>query len=139
MGMLVGDILRHKAPELLDRVSFTTDAARALYRHNWPLNIRELEKCLTAALVLSAGDPIDISHLPDWARSLPTPPRPAPPPPPENRAFSAAALRQREELVALLKEHRGNISSIARAMGKARMQVQRWLKRFGLDPQSYRS
>jgi transcriptional regulator with GAF, ATPase, and Fis domain len=138
MGMLVGDILRHKAPELLDRVSFTTDAARALYRHNWPLNIRELEKCLTAALVLSAGDPIDISHLPDWARSLPTPPRPAPPPP-ENRAFSAAALRQREELVALLKEHRGNISAIARAMGKARMQVQRWLKRFGLDPQSYRS
>ena len=44
-----------------------------------------------------------------------------------------------DELVALLKEHRGNISSIARAMGKARMQVQRWLKRFGLDPQSYRS
>jgi len=139
MGMLVGDILRHKAPELLDRVSFTTDAARALYRHNWPLNIRELEKCLTAALVLSAGDPIDISHLPDWARSLPTPPRPASPPPLENRDVSAAALRQREELVALLKEHRGNISSIARAMGKARMQVQRWLKRFGLDPQSYRS
>jgi DNA-binding NtrC family response regulator len=139
LGMLVGDILRHKAPELLDRFSFTTDAARALYRHNWPLNIRELEKCLTAALVLSAGDPIEISHLPDWARSLPTPPRPAPPPPPENRVVSAAALRQREELVALLKEHRGNVSSIARAMGKARMQVQRWLKRFGLDPQSYRS
>jgi DNA-binding NtrC family response regulator len=139
MGMLVGDILRHKAPELLDRVSFTTDAARALYRHNWPLNIRELEKCLTAALVLSAGEPIDISHLPDWARSLPTPPRPGPPPPRESRIVSAEALRQREELVALLKEHRGNISSIARAMGKARMQVQRWLKRFGLDPQSYRS
>jgi hypothetical protein len=31
------------------------------------------------------------------------------------------------------------VSSIARAMGKARMQVQRWLKRYGLDPQTYRN
>ena len=27
---------------------------------------------------------------------------------------------------------------LARAMGKARMQVQRWLKRHGLDPQDFR-
>jgi hypothetical protein len=34
---------------------------------------------------------------------------------------------------------RGNVSAVARAMGKARMQVQRWLKRFNINPQSFRT
>ncbi len=39
---------------------------------------------------------------------------------------------RRDQLAALLAEHQGNISAVARAMGKARMQIQRWLKRYGL-------
>jgi DNA-binding NtrC family response regulator len=141
LGILIGDLFRRLAPELLDRVSLTTDAARALFRHSWPLNVRELEKCLSTALVLAAGEPIDVAHLPEWARPVAGTKAAAPPAEavPDLRAISAEDQRQRDELVALLKEHRGNISSIARAMGKARMQVQRWLKRFGLDPQSFRS
>ncbi len=34
----------------------------------------------------------------------------------------------------LLAEHQGNISAVARAMGKARMQIQRWIKRYNLKP-----
>jgi transcriptional regulator with GAF, ATPase, and Fis domain len=140
LGILIPNILRRIAPELADQLSFTGEAARALFNHRWPLNIRELEKCLGAAVVLAAGQPIDLPHLPQWAEPAP-PPDAAPSQ--EHRAVPQRAespedLRQREELVALLKEHRGNISSIARAMGKARMQVQRWLKRHGLDPQTYR-
>ena len=45
---------------------------------------------------------------------------------------------QTEKLIALLREHGGNISAVARAMGKARMQIQRWLKRYRLDPETYR-
>jgi transcriptional regulator of acetoin/glycerol metabolism len=45
---------------------------------------------------------------------------------------------RREQLVALLQVHRGNISAVARAMGKARSQVQRWLHDHGLDPEQYR-
>jgi len=142
LGILAGDILRRLAPDLLDRVSLTTDAARVLFRHGWPLNIRELEKCLATALVLAAGEPIDLPHLPDWARGGAPGHRqllaPVAGPDLTGREVSADDQRQRDELVALLKEHRGNISSIARAMGKARMQVQRWLKRFGIDPQTYR-
>ena len=88
---------------------------------------------IAAALVLAAGQTIDLAHLPDWAHGAPMPAPPAP-----QRSISPADQRQRDELVALLKEHRGNVSSIARAMGKARMQIQRWLKRYGLDPESYR-
>ncbi|HTE56451.1 MAG TPA: sigma 54-interacting transcriptional regulator [Kofleriaceae bacterium] len=46
--------------------------------------------------------------------------------------------RLRDEVVASLRSHAGNISAVARAMGKDRKQIQRWVKRFDLDPQSYR-
>jgi hypothetical protein len=32
----------------------------------------------------------------------------------------------------------GNVSAVARATGKARNQVQRWLKRYALDPNDFR-
>jgi DNA-binding NtrC family response regulator len=44
----------------------------------------------------------------------------------------------RERLVGLLAEHRGNVRAIARAVGKDPVQVRRWLRRFGLDAESYR-
>ncbi|MBL8910930.1 MAG: helix-turn-helix domain-containing protein, partial [Archangium sp.] len=44
---------------------------------------------------------------------------------------------RKEELVALLKQHGGNVSAVARAMGKARMQIQRWMARYELDPRSF--
>ena len=34
------------------------------------------------------------------------------------------------ELRAQFAAHRGNVTQVARAMGKARVQVQRWMKRF---------
>jgi transcriptional regulator with GAF, ATPase, and Fis domain len=46
--------------------------------------------------------------------------------------------RIRDEVIASLRAHAGNISAVARAMGKDRKQIQRWVKRFDLDPQSYR-
>jgi len=131
VGLLTGAILRRVAADLIDRVSLTPEAGSALFAHHWPLNVRELEKCLATALVLAAGEPIDLPHLPDWAQASPQPPLPAPP-------ASEADLRQREQLLTLLKEHRGNVSSIARSLGKARMQVQRWLKRHGIDAAAFR-
>jgi transcriptional regulator of acetoin/glycerol metabolism len=39
----------------------------------------------------------------------------------------------------LLEEHRGNLSAVSRAVGKDRKQIHRWLKRYGLDPDGFRS
>jgi hypothetical protein len=38
----------------------------------------------------------------------------------------------------LLGQHEGNVAEVARAMGKARMQIHRWVKRLGIDPGRYR-
>jgi ActR/RegA family two-component response regulator len=40
--------------------------------------------------------------------------------------------------MALLHEHKGNVSAMARAMGEHRFQIQRWLERYGLDPETFR-
>jgi transcriptional regulator with GAF, ATPase, and Fis domain len=42
----------------------------------------------------------------------------------------------RGEILERLRAHDGNISAVARDMGKARQQLQRWLRRLGIDPGS---
>ena len=69
VGLLVGEMIRRHGRTGSDEVAFTTEAARALFQHRWPLNVRELEKCIAAALVLSGGEPIELQHLPEWARA----------------------------------------------------------------------
>jgi sigma-54 dependent transcriptional regulator, acetoin dehydrogenase operon transcriptional activator AcoR len=43
-----------------------------------------------------------------------------------------------EELRMLLERHHGNIAAVGRELGKERMQVHRWLKKFNIDLSQYR-
>jgi transcriptional regulator of acetoin/glycerol metabolism len=106
------------------------DAASALLRHDWPMNIRELEQCLRASAVLAEDGLVTVRELPP---GIVDPPRPKTVRPldPDDEALQ-------RELVAKLTETRGNVSEVARVMGKARQQIQRWLRRFDLDPDSFR-
>ena len=112
--------------------SFSVEAGRALLQHPWPRNVRELERCLSGASVLARGERIELEHLPASVRDG------AAKSPAFARVASAADARRRDEMLVLLREHAGNVTAVARAMGKARSQVQRWLRRFGIDPLSFR-
>jgi transcriptional regulator with GAF, ATPase, and Fis domain len=142
IGLIVADLLERTHPERAHAARFALDAARALFLYDWPLNVRELERCLDAAMVLAGSEPIRRAHLPDplqhVARSNP-PSAPEDDTPPEGRPLTETEVRHKDEIAALLREHGGNVSAVARALGKARMQVQRWLRRYGLDPASFRS
>jgi transcriptional regulator of acetoin/glycerol metabolism len=107
------------------------DAASALLRHDWPMNIRELEQCLRASAVLAEDGLVTVRELPPGIVDAPTKPKTARALDPEDEALH-------RELVAKLTETRGNVSEVARVMGKARQQIQRWLRRFDLDPESFR-
>jgi transcriptional regulator of acetoin/glycerol metabolism len=43
-----------------------------------------------------------------------------------------------EELRALLARHQGNVAAVGRELGKERMQIHRWMKRFGISADEYR-
>jgi DNA-binding NtrC family response regulator len=139
IGILIGALTRRLAPKP-DLVRFRRDAARALFFHSWPLNIRELETCLGVALAVADGKPVSVAHLTEAVRGGKTSvvplsaegPTPGAPDPDPDEA------RQRDELARLLGDHYGNISAVARALGKDRVQIRRWLARYRLDPASFR-
>ncbi|WP_437986913.1 sigma 54-interacting transcriptional regulator [Sorangium sp. So ce117] len=126
LGLLAGAILARLPPEQAARIRIHPRAARAMLRHDWPGNVRELEKCLGTAVVLAGEEKqLELEHLPAAVqRAL--------------EALPAEDAARRDELVALLGEHGGNITAVAKAMGKARMQVQRWLKRYAIDAERFR-
>ena len=138
LGLLIASLLqRLGAPA---DVVFSKEAGRALFRHRWPHNVRELEKALELWLALAGGGRIQLEHLPPVVQAALDAPPPEPlAEAPVARPLSAADLARRTELLALLRAHRGNVSAVAREMGVARMQIQRWCKRFRLDPASFRA
>jgi transcriptional regulator with PAS, ATPase and Fis domain len=123
IGFLIAVLLRRLLGGRAEGVKLEREAARALFLYSWPNNIRELEQALRAALALASGLRIAPVHLPEAVRGRPV---------------TDGDQRLREELVRLLTEHAGNVSAVARAMGKARVQIRRWCRRFGIDPESYR-
>ena len=123
----------------------------ALLHHDWPFNVRELESSIKRGLALTQGAPLDAKHLPDAiAEVMKTygvkegagapPPEvperetalPAPPPAAQKPA------PDEDELRALLAKHQGNVAAVGRELGKERMQIHRWLKRYGIDLDAYR-
>ncbi len=133
LGILIASILRRVLPDLAGEVVLDRAAVRALLRHDWPKNIRELEQALSAAVVLAGRLPVGLQHLP---AALRRPIVPAAVPVPV--AVDDAEPELRRALVLQLEAEGGNISAVARAMGKPRKQIQRWLKRLALDPAAYR-
>jgi len=133
LGVLTEMIIRRHGGNDAHRFKFSAEACDALFARSWPLNIRELDQTLQAALVLAGeGGQIELAHLgqtPVVGGPSGTEPR--------------ATELEDSELAAQLREalfrHGGNVSAVAREMGKARMQIHRWMERFGFDPESFRS
>ena len=144
LGLLIADLLPRLAGERASRLRIAPDLATALVMHLWPLNVRELEHLLSVAIVTATEDLLRIEHVGDALR-MARASSPAPAPASAAPAHSAPARpltededRLRVELSAALQRTRGNVSEVARTMGKTRMQIHRWMKRFGIAPESFR-
>lgn len=137
---------------------FTFSFAVALLHYDWPFNVRELESCIKRAVALTRGEIVDTQHLPDAItanmkgygdKTTREPARPSVLPAQGPPASAAAAESSdadagrrapptEAELRTLLERHRGNVAAIGRELGKERMQIHRWLKRYGIDLDAYR-
>jgi hypothetical protein len=139
LGLLIAALLRRHCGEAAAAVSFTYEAARALFVYPWPANVRELERCLQAAVVLAAGGVVEPAHLTRAvAAALEAPLAPLAPDAALLVSLPEPERRQRDALLAVLRECGGNVTAAAKALGKARVQVQRWMKRYRIDRQSFR-
>jgi len=112
----------------------------ALLHHDFPYNVRELEACAKRAIALADVPILDAPLLPeairdemaDYGRAAPPPREPSEDTPPRHATPSEGELR------ALLEEHQGNVAAVGRALGKARMQIHRWVERYGIALDDYR-
>jgi transcriptional regulator of acetoin/glycerol metabolism len=111
------------------QVTFQRRAARALLEYSYPLNVRELEQALRAALALSGGGEIRFEHLPETIRTFQ----------PAVGELKPEDLLLRERLLALLREHRGNVSAVGRMLGKAPVQIRRWCRRYDIEISGFRT
>jgi len=120
------------------------EALQILLAYPWPGNIRELRSVIERAVVLCDTDHLMPAHLPEqrmrahFARRDPMPVPNGSNGISASRPLSTQEEARREELLRLLREHRGNVTAVGRALQKARFQVQRWLKRYGIDAATFR-
>lgn len=126
----------------------------AVAHHSWPYNVRELESAVKLSFALADGGELDLRHLPDTVQasvrghgaaaapaSRPGVPLNASESAPKDATPGPEVRRgtpTEEDLRNLLARHRGNIAAVGRDLGKERMQVHRWLKRYGIDVNEYR-
>jgi transcriptional regulator of acetoin/glycerol metabolism len=125
LGLLTSAILQRHAGAEAGDFRITADACCALLERRWPLNVRELERVLQAAVELArASKEIGLEHLGA-----------------EPRLAAPSDLGPTEleaELRRLLRLRAGNISAVAREMGKARMQIHRWMHQFNIKADDFR-
>jgi transcriptional regulator of acetoin/glycerol metabolism len=131
LGVLIAHFLRANPEPKLEQPAF-----RALCLHGWPLNVRELEKIVTTAAILTtAGHAIALRDLPEPVARAASPGAPAPGVASRRVGGPSPTPEQLEEL---LKRYDGNVAEVSRELGKHRAAVWRWLKKFGIGPQKYR-
>ena len=121
---------RGRAPAALD-----ADVAEALLVAPWRHNVRGLRRLVRRLALLHAdADTLALDHLPDELSR----------PVLERASDNAVDLRavapppSPAHLEEALREAGGNVSEVAQQLGRDRKQIYRWLRRFDIDPKTYR-
>src|SRR5262249_35889159 len=120
LGLIIASLLnRLEPPEGAPPHTLSRGAAAALFASSCPLNVRELEECLTEASAAGGGTEVASAHLPRHVRDAATTPR-------------TASSTERERLIAILERHGGNLSAVARELVTSRSQLYRLLARHSI-------
>jgi DNA-binding NtrC family response regulator len=157
IGRLVAHFLREAGNDSTPQ-TFDAEAFHALFLYQWPLNVRELQKTVLEADVLSRGAmSIGFDHLPDSIASLvestmdgetsamddePVSLSDGPSVPEFVTEAQTARTRRPaptpEELTDLLRQYQGSVAHVARHLNRQYAVVWRCLQRYGINADSYR-
>jgi DNA-binding NtrC family response regulator len=122
-----------------EKKALGTAALARLARHSWPGNVRELRNVLERAAVLSAGMEITEDDL----QLVPRGDGIAQPTPDLELPFADAKRQtveafERQYLSEALREHEGNVSRTAGAIGMVRQSLQQKIRELGLKADEFR-
>jgi len=121
-----------------DKKSLGSAALARLARHSWPGNVRELRNVLERAAVLASGPEISEDDL-----QLSGQPEESLVPPDLDLPFADAKRQtvetfERHYLSEALREHEGNVSRTANAIGMVRQSLQQKIRELGLKADEFR-
>jgi sigma-54 dependent transcriptional regulator, acetoin dehydrogenase operon transcriptional activator AcoR len=119
-----------------------------LLHYDWPYNVRELEACIKRCCALADTEIVTDTLLPEAVREaiqdygrasteVDAPSAHDSGPTPVGRPL-LRSIPTDAELRSLLDKHRGNVAAVGRELGKARMQIHRWMERYGIEVDDYR-
>jgi DNA-binding NtrC family response regulator len=121
------------------------DLAEALVLYGWPYNVRELLKVSAELRIRGAGAPVlELGLVAERLK------RGSLVPPPTSTSEAPTSVERdrlddkdrpipsKDELVALLRTHGGRVADVARATGRSRKQVYRWIEQHGIDVETFR-
>jgi transcriptional regulator with PAS, ATPase and Fis domain len=134
LGVLVAAVLRRLGVTEADNPSLSLEFANSLFRYDFPLNIRELEQLLARGWALSEQNCVALDFTAQSSSREQTPEREGV----DDRELSESEIVLRNQLRMELERERGNVAAVARTLGKAPMQIRRWLRRYSIDPESFR-
>jgi transcriptional regulator with PAS, ATPase and Fis domain len=104
-----------------------------LLHHDWPYNVRELESAIKRAAALAESTALREEHLPDSVKQAILDYASTP-----RKSIAPRDIPTEQELRELLSENEGNVAAVGRTLGKARMQVHRWMKRYRIEVEDFR-
>ncbi len=155
---LVSHFLRLGSTEMDERVD--PGFFFALAHYSWPYNVRELDSAVRHALTLAGDSILTANHLPAAvARAADPVPFLAPGTvtnprrdtyvgfqkenaqqvsAPEDASLGPREVPTAHALRDALVRHNGNVAAVGRELGRERMQVHRWMKRYGFNPDDFR-
>jgi transcriptional regulator with GAF, ATPase, and Fis domain len=121
IGLLVAHALRSAGVTEKENPRLSPEAAWRLLRYGWPLNIRELVLSVQRAWANSQDGVVEDKDLP------------------EPHAESGRRRPDlKEQLIVHLRLTGGNVTEVARRMGRSRQLIHRWIKRFQIVPETFR-
>jgi DNA-binding NtrC family response regulator len=128
LGLMVAALLRKAGVGEADRPRVVPEMGLDLLRHEWPLNIRELEQVLARSWLLTDDGVMKSAFI---AAQEPAPA-------PVARTMAAEDQEMRRRLTEALARAKGNVSEAARALGRGRVRIHRLMKRLEIDPKLFR-
>jgi two-component system nitrogen regulation response regulator NtrX len=103
---------------------------RFLQAYPWPGNVRELRNLLERLVLMTPGPRITTDDLPESVRGAAASGMPTP-----ASLEDARRAFEREYIVSKLREHAGNISRTAEAIGLARESLSRKMRQYRIEAQ----